>query len=110
MRRIFLPILFASLTIPFITFAQSGQSPSSSSVPAKVEKGEKAAESKPADITVLPKPEEPKHDYSQEAFVVQQYRTIFHFESDGTGRRETVARIRVQSEAGVQQWGQIQVG
>jgi len=110
MRRIFLPILFASLTMPFLTLAQSGQAPSSSSVPAKVKKGEKAAESKPADITVLPRPEEPKHDYSQEAFVVERYRSTYRFESDGTGRRETVARIRVQSEAGVQQWGQIQVG
>ena len=35
---------------------------------------------------------------------------IYRFENDGTGRKETVARIRVQSEAGVQQWGQIQVG
>ena len=52
----------------------------------------------------------PKRDYSQEGFVVEQYRSSYRFESDGTGRRETVARIRVQSEAGVQQWGQIQIG
>ena len=32
------------------------------------------------------------------------------FEADGTGRKETKARIRVQSEAGVQQWGQLQEG
>ena len=30
--------------------------------------------------------------------------------ADGTGRKETIARIRVQSEAGVQQWGQLQFG
>src|SRR6202051_1004542 len=52
----------------------------------------------------------PTHDSSPEAFVVEQYRSTYRFESDGTGRRETVARIRVQSEAGVQQWGQIQIG
>src|SRR6202051_1650197 len=52
----------------------------------------------------------PTHDSSPEAFVVEQYRSTYRFESDGTGRRETIARIRVQSEAGVQQWGQIQVG
>ena len=52
----------------------------------------------------------PKHDYSQEAFVVEQYHSRYRFENDGTGRKETIARIRVQSEAGVQQWGQIQVG
>ena len=95
--------------MPFLALAQSGQTPSSSTVPAKVKKGAKAAESTP-DIRVLPKPDEPKHDYSQEAFVVELYRSSFRFESDGTGRRETIARIRVQSEAGVQQWGQIQVG
>ncbi len=115
MRRLFLPLFFlplfvACLVLPFAAPAQSGQTPSSSSVPAKAKKGAKAAESKPADITVLPTAEEPKHDYSQEAFVVERYRSTYRFESDGTGRRETVARIRVQSEAGVQQWGQIQVG
>jgi tetratricopeptide (TPR) repeat protein len=49
-------------------------------------------------------------DYSQEAFVIEQLRSSYRFESDGTGRKESVARIRVQSEAGVQQWGQLQVG
>ena len=34
----------------------------------------------------------------------------YRFEADGTGRKETKARIRVQSEAGVQQWGQLQEG
>ena len=57
----------------------------------------------------MPRPET-KHDYSQEAFVVEQNRTILRFEQDGTGRKETIARIRVQSEAGVQQWGQLQIG
>jgi len=42
--------------------------------------------------------------------VVEQYRSVYRFENDGTGRKETFARVRVQSEAGVQQWGQIQVG
>ena len=34
----------------------------------------------------------------------------YRFEADGTGRKDTTARIRVQSEAGVQQWGQLQEG
>ena len=34
----------------------------------------------------------------------------YRFEADGTGRKEFIARIRVQSEAGVQQWGQLQDG
>ena len=56
------------------------------------------------------KPVVTKPDYAQEAFVVEQWHSRYRFESDGTGRRESTARIRIQSEAGVQQWGQIQVG
>ena len=51
-----------------------------------------------------------KHDYSQESFVIEQMHSRYRFEADGTGRKETVARIRVQSEAGVQQWGQLLEG
>jgi tetratricopeptide (TPR) repeat protein/transglutaminase-like putative cysteine protease len=51
-----------------------------------------------------------KKDYSQESFVIEQVRTRFRFESDGTGRKETTARVRVQSEAGVEQWGQVVLG
>lgn len=50
------------------------------------------------------------HDYSQESFVVEQMHSTYRFESDGTGRKEVVARIRVQSEAGLQQWGQLLFG
>ncbi len=121
MRSLFLPLLLAcSLAAPYATPAQTNQPRSSSAVPAKAEaetetqtqtnNGAKASQSKPPDIANIPKPEAPKRDYSQEAFVVEQYRSNFRFESDGTGRRETLARIRVQSEAGVQQWGQIQIG
>jgi tetratricopeptide (TPR) repeat protein len=49
-------------------------------------------------------------DYSQESFVIEKVLTRLRFESDGTGRRETIARVRVQSEAGVEQWGQVLVG
>jgi tetratricopeptide (TPR) repeat protein len=93
MRSFLLPVLVVcALAAPFTVSAQSDQSP---------------AESK---LTDAAKTEQPKHDYSQEAFVVEQYHSLYRFESDGTGRKETIARIRVQSEAGVQQWGQIQVG
>src|SRR5579859_4924098 len=50
------------------------------------------------------------HDYSQESFVIEGMHSHYRFEADGTGRKETIARIRVQSEAGVQQWGQLQEG
>ena len=44
-------------------------------------------------------------DHSQESYVIEKLRTSFRFENDGTGRREIYARIKVQSEAGVEQWG-----
>src|SRR5215469_12449824 len=53
---------------------------------------------------------EEKKDYSQESFVIEKVLTRFRFESDGTGRKETIARVRVQSEAGVEQWGQVVFG
>ena len=109
MRSFFLPLLaIYTLTLPFTGPAQTGQTPTSSAVPAKAKKGAKG-DSKPLS-SAAPVTEAPKHDYSQEAYVVEQYRSTYRFESDGTGRRETVARIKVQSEAGVQQWGQIQIG
>src|ERR1700726_1172047 len=48
--------------------------------------------------------------YVEESFVIEQMHSYYRFEADGTGRKETKARIRVQSEAGVQQWGQLQEG
>ncbi len=57
-----------------------------------------------------PPPRAPAADYSQEAFVIEQARTSCRFETDGTGRREISMRIRTQSEAGVQRWGQVVVG
>jgi tetratricopeptide (TPR) repeat protein len=89
--------------------AQSGQAPSSSAVPAQAKKGAEGSDAKAANTSGSATPEA-HHDYSQESFVVEENRTSLRFESDGTGRKETVARIRVQSEAGVQQWGQLQIG
>src|SRR6202451_4425782 len=110
MRRYLLPLLAVCLSTAVPLLSQSSQSPSSSSIPAKSKNGAESAQTNPADITALPKPKESKPDYSKEAFVVEQSRSTSRFESDGTGRRETIARIRVQSEAGVQQWGQLQGG
>src|ERR1700728_5479244 len=105
MRSLFLSLLVAStLVAPRTASAQAGAKPGQPT-PSQAT----PSHGKPADASSS-NSDQPKHDYSQEAFVVEQYRTRYRFESDGTGRRETVARIRVQSEAGVQQWGQIQVG
>jgi tetratricopeptide (TPR) repeat protein len=69
----------------------------------------------PAPNSVPPPPVNPAAptvvlDHSQEAYVVEKLRTSYRFENDGTGRREIYAKIKVQSESGVEQWGQLVVG
>jgi len=60
-----------------------------------------------------PKPEaassskEQAADYSQEALVIEQIKLTYRFEKDGTGVREQNFRARVQSDAAVEQFGQI---
>jgi tetratricopeptide (TPR) repeat protein len=49
-------------------------------------------------------------DYSQEPFVIEQFFTTARFENDGTGERDLSVRIRVQSDAGVQQLGEMIFG
>jgi tetratricopeptide (TPR) repeat protein len=49
-------------------------------------------------------------DYSQEAAVVQESRSVYRFEKDGTGSRKRFMRVKVQSDAGVQAWGQLVLG
>jgi len=49
-------------------------------------------------------------DYSQEAYVTELYRVSFRFENDGTGREQIDARVKVNSDAGVQALGQLKVG
>src|SRR5437868_57106 len=46
-------------------------------------------------------------DYSQQAFVIEKYLTKIRFENDGTSDREQVTRIRVQTQAGVQAFGEL---
>src|ERR1051325_7907535 len=48
-----------------------------------------------------------KPDFSQEAVVVEQLSTAYRFESDGTGKRESTLRVKVQSDAGVERFGQL---
>jgi tetratricopeptide (TPR) repeat protein len=49
----------------------------------------------------------PQQDYSQEAFVIEQVRTVYRYEKDGTGQRELFLRVKVQSDAGVERFGQL---
>lgn len=46
-----------------------------------------------------------KPDYSKEAFVLEHSSDKFQFQNDGTSFRELSVRLRVQSDAGAQQFG-----
>jgi tetratricopeptide (TPR) repeat protein len=46
-----------------------------------------------------------KADYSQEASVIEEMSTKIAFDNDGNLNREQSSRIRVQTDAGVKQWG-----
>jgi tetratricopeptide (TPR) repeat protein/transglutaminase-like putative cysteine protease len=49
-------------------------------------------------------------DFSQEPFVIEKYFLAAKFENDGTGERTLFSRIKVQSDAGVQQLGELIFG
>src|SRR5258708_552926 len=49
-------------------------------------------------------------DLSQEAFVFERLSLSVRFENDGSGVRETTAAIRIQSQAGVEAFGQLVFG
>src|SRR5215472_8564137 len=46
-----------------------------------------------------------KPDYSGEAYVIEQHTEQWTFENDGTGTREDLARVHIQSEAGLRHYG-----
>src|SRR5690349_4569794 len=52
----------------------------------------------------------PAPDHSQEAALIEKLRTSYRFENNGTGRRELYVRVKIQSVAGVEQWGQLVMG
>jgi tetratricopeptide (TPR) repeat protein len=117
MRYRLLVLLTACLLIAGASSQQSTPTPSGtapakgSSSPAQSKKVDKTAvDNAAAKVAEAAKPEGKTPDYSQESFVIEQMHSHYRFEADGTGRKETKARIRVQSEAGVQQWGQLQEG
>jgi tetratricopeptide (TPR) repeat protein/transglutaminase-like putative cysteine protease len=49
-------------------------------------------------------------DYSKESAVVQTLRTVVSFRNDGAGTREETARIQVQSQGGLEDWGLLSFG
>ena len=92
-------VFLVFITFSGISFAQGGALPGvQPGGTANDKSGNKPAPIMPG-ATVADVAKEP--DYSREAMVYEQYRTMVHFENYGTGRRDTTARIRVQSEAGV---------
>src|ERR1700751_4293391 len=102
--------LFAFLICCLLTAGASSQQSSPGTQPAPGGQSQAPTAEKHAAGPAAPTPDPKGHDYSQESFVIEQMHSHYTFEADGTGRKETVARIRVQSEAGVQQWGQLQEG
>src|SRR5579864_4524951 len=115
MRNRVLVFLSACLLAALAGAQQSGSTPpkplpsGQAQEPQSTKSGDKSA-GPPAEKPAEPTKSEKAHDYSQESFVVEQMHSRYRFEADGTGRKETIARIRVQSEAGVQQWGQLLEG
>src|SRR2546426_11739302 len=55
-------------------------------------------------------PTPPKADNGEEAFIFERILNRARFENDGTGVEETEAVIRIQSQAGVEQFGQLVFG
>src|SRR5260370_32194284 len=119
MRDRCVALLFSCLLIASASSQQQpSQKPSQSTAPAQSSSStdqSKQTDKTPVDgaaakIADLAKPNGKAPDYTQESFVIEQMHSHYRFETDGTGRKETTARIRVQSEAGVQQWGQLQEG
>ncbi len=54
-----------------------------------------------------PSAKEKEPDYSQEAMVIEQFKTFYRFEKDGTGQRELTFRVKIQSEAALERFGQL---
>jgi tetratricopeptide (TPR) repeat protein len=46
-------------------------------------------------------------DYSKEAFVIEDLKSLYRFEKDGTGLRDMILRVKIQSEAGLERFGQL---
>jgi tetratricopeptide (TPR) repeat protein len=52
-----------------------------------------------------PKPTTTKPDYSQEAFLIEHFTQKEKYENDGTSSKEVTGCVRVQSDAGVHEYG-----
>ena len=96
----------AALCALLFSFASSAQQPDTAKwrkIPLTINKSD--AQKSPAAA-----PKSAPADYSQEPFVIEQYFTAARFENDGSSDRNLAVRIRVQSDAGVQQLGELIFG
>ena len=103
MNRIVAGALVAWLAALILSGAARAQAPALPPLPAPTPAQASAPQTTPA---TTPAPA----DYSREPFVVEQFYTTARFENDGTGERDVSARVRVQSDAGVKEWGEIVFG
>jgi tetratricopeptide (TPR) repeat protein len=100
-----------SIAIFFIflatTLLTAQQLPSAPSTSKSAQETPGQSESKSQTPLAPPAVAEKAADYSQQAFVIEKYLTKIRFENNGTSQREQITRIRVQTQAGVQQFGQL---
>ncbi len=61
----------------------------------------------PPGLNPTVKTDNQKPDYSQEAVVIEQLTTGYRYERDGTGQRDLTMRVKIQSDAGVERFGQL---
>jgi tetratricopeptide (TPR) repeat protein/transglutaminase-like putative cysteine protease len=56
-----------------------------------------------------PSPNSAKKDYSQEPAVIEELTSKITFENDGNSTRSELNRIRIQTDAGVKEWGLLRI-
>src|SRR5256885_13457011 len=90
-----------------VSFAAAQQTPIKPDSDKTVHESPTQQETKVQTPLAPPAAAEKAADYSQQAFVIEKYLTKIRFENDGTSQREQITRIRVQTQAGVQAFGQL---
>ena len=94
------PPVVLALVINSVLFAQTpGQQKPTSQNPAA-----QPPNSQPPTVQTT-KTDTKSGQTNQEAFIIEQTVTSVSYESDGTGKYENTSRVRLQSQAGVQQFG-----
>lgn len=90
--------LYLSAIVLSLIIVGSARSQSKTNTHAEKPSGAQATQTRPPAA---------KPDYSKEAFISEESLTKVTFENDGTGSREAMERVRIQSDAGVQHFSVI---